>query len=64
MTIPVEPEAENKVSISRELISILLLLLGSILIIIGSFMTWGLSVGILVIGVLIFIVAVAIGWQR
>lgn len=64
MSIQTPNESENGLRISREFISILLLFIGSILIIIGAFMTWGLSIGLFVIGLLIFVVSIAIGWQR
>ena len=64
MSAPVEPEEKQNLVLSRDLISILLLLLGSILITIGTFVAFGWAIGLLVTGILIFVTGVAVGWQR
>lgn len=57
------PEPEPRTVALKSLISLFLLIIGSIVVSIGSFLAFGLAIGLIIVGVLLGIVSVLLGWN-
>lgn len=62
MSQPIEVTPNNPPI--REVISLILLIIGSILLSVASFLLWGLAGGLFVVGTLLTIVAVVVGYNK